>query len=223
VQLPPLRLITVQCKHGGDPIEPRSATCAISPCSRSKCPAGAVTPGAAAPRSLTALHPDGPRMRYILRESATLSGDGADVTGPIGSGRALGDFAVLRRVDTLRGLAALRAFIALRRRICLRSAFRALAAFRRFLGSTIRKLKDRTLTGAVRAVRGRSRKSKCDTSRQDTKAVGGRYFFASASRTFSVKFFSDLATMSVNALASMQVSHRGSTGSAASKGRPRFW
>src|SRR5260370_34945604 len=50
----------------------------------------------------------------------------------------------------------------------------------------------------------------------------GRYFFASASRTFSLKFCSDLATMSVNALASMQVSHRGSTGSAESKGRPRF-
>jgi hypothetical protein len=51
----------------------------------------------------------------------------------------------------------------------------------------------------------------------------GRYFFASASRTCSVKFFSDLANMSVNALASMQVSQCESTGSAASKGRPRFW
>jgi hypothetical protein len=52
---------------------------------------------------------------------------------------------------------------------------------------------------------------------------GGRYFFASAWRTCSVKFFSDLANMSVNALASMQVSQRESTGSPASKGRPRFW
>jgi hypothetical protein len=51
----------------------------------------------------------------------------------------------------------------------------------------------------------------------------GRYFFASASRTCSMKFFSDLANMSVNALASMQVSQCESTGSAASKGRPRFW
>jgi hypothetical protein len=85
------------------------------------------------------------------------------------------------------------------------------------------KNKGSPLTGTVRAGRGRSRKSKCDSSHQSTKAVGGRYFFASASRTFSMKFFSDLATMSVNALASMQVSHRGSTGSAASKGRSRFW
>src|SRR5215475_3012602 len=51
----------------------------------------------------------------------------------------------------------------------------------------------------------------------------GRYFFASAAPTFSVKFFSNLANMSVNALASMQVSQCESTGSAASKGRPRFW
>lgn len=57
----------------------------------------------------------------------------------------------------------------------------------------------------------------------DHKPRSGRYFFASASRTCSVKFFSDLANMSVNALASMQVSQCESTGSAASKGRPRFW
>jgi hypothetical protein len=52
---------------------------------------------------------------HVAGVSARLSGGGgADVTGPVECGRALGGIAVLRRVVTLRGLAALRALAALR-------------------------------------------------------------------------------------------------------------